>query len=197
MRKIIPVIVLASVLGIGGGFYCQTYDYVGELQQAVFHRGVTITNQEGQIWELAYYLEHDEKIIDDQQNIMGEMSDTIAQLRGDISSLEDQVGFWQNNYEDVALLYDELEALRGYREFGSIRQLKDWLWDDPTSEHPQSVYYDCDDYAEDLTRAAVREGYWIGLYLEGTHCQNFTIIGNDVYLIEPQTDHVEFWGFVD
>jgi len=75
--------------------------------------------------------------------------------------------------------------------------LQQWLWDDPTSDNDYSYRYDCDDFAMDLIRAAEKDGYLIGMYSEEDHVTNFANIGNTVYIIEPQTDEVWLWGYVD
>jgi len=94
--------------------------------------------------------------------------------------------------------WKRLEALGGYREFRSVWELERWLSHDPTSGNefiPE--FYDCDDFAMDLTLAAIRDGRWIGLFASDGHIKNFTLVGDSVYQIEPQTDEVSFWGYVD
>jgi hypothetical protein len=88
-------------------------------------------------------------------------------------------------------------------EFGSFSELKAWLAEDDT-DSTLYIYgsgcileYDCDDYAVALSRNALADGYAVSMEIEGTHMLNSTIIGNNIYLIEPQTDEVWLWGYRD
>jgi hypothetical protein len=87
--------------------------------------------------------------------------------------------------------------------FSSVDELKAWLAQDDTDS---TIYifgtgclskYDCDDYAVALERNALLDGYLVSLQIENNHVLNSTIIGNEIYFIEPQTDEVWFWGYRD
>jgi hypothetical protein len=89
------------------------------------------------------------------------------------------------------------------REFGSVNELRAWLAQDDTDS---TLYifgagcmsdYDCDDYAVALVNNALADGYAVSLQVEGNHMLNSTIIGNDIYFIEPQNDEVWLWGHRD
>jgi hypothetical protein len=88
-------------------------------------------------------------------------------------------------------------------EFASVDELKAWLAEDDTDS---ALYifgsdcistYDCDDYAIALMYNALADGYLVSLQIEGNHMLNSTIIGNEIYYIEPQTDEVWLWGYRD
>jgi hypothetical protein len=86
------------------------------------------------------------------------------------------------------------------KEFESLDALKAWLAQDDT-DHTIYIFgsgclanYDCDDYAVALVYNALQGGYSISTEIVGDHMMNSTIIGNDIYLIEPQTDEVQLWG---
>lgn len=88
-------------------------------------------------------------------------------------------------------------------EFESLAELEAWLAQDET-DTTLYIYgsgcileYDCDDYAVALSRNALADGYSVSLQIEGNHMLNSTIIGNNVYFIEPQTDEVWLWGYRD
>lgn len=88
-------------------------------------------------------------------------------------------------------------------EFGSVGELKAWLAQDD-ADSTLYIYgsgcileYDCDDYAVALARNALADGYDVSLQIEGTHMLNSTIIGNNIYFIEPQNDKVWLWGHRD
>jgi hypothetical protein len=46
-------------------------------------------------------------------------------------------------------------------------------------------------------KAALEDGYLVSTELWSCHMLNSTIIGNDVYTIEPETDGVQFVGELD
>jgi len=88
-------------------------------------------------------------------------------------------------------------------EFGSVDELKAWLAQDDTES---TLYilgsgciseYDCDDYAVALVHNALADGYAVSLQIEGSHMLNSTLIGNEIYFIEPQNDEVWLWGYRD
>ena len=92
-----------------------------------------------------------------------------------------------------------IDELRG---FTSVGQLEAWLAADDTDEQ---IYveetHDCDDFAIDLQKAGIADGYLINLEFIVTedvgHVCNAVIIGNSVWFIEPQTDEVWFMGYLD
>ena len=61
--------------------------------------------------------------------------------------------------------------------------------------------YDCDDYALELQRRASKDGYLMSVTIiekdDQPHMINLVTIGNDVYYIEPQTDEVWFYIYLD
>lgn len=85
-------------------------------------------------------------------------------------------------------------------EFASLHDLEVWLSQDLTDINlPNSWKFDCDDYTYMLTRNAWQAGYIICPYFtpDRRHAMCTTKIGNRVYLIEPQTDRVSLWGYLD
>lgn len=104
----------------------------------------------------------------------------------------------------------EVEKLTTYREFSSLEELEEWLAKDntdttlhlisgryvgePTQIDPD---YDCEDYAIDLMFSALKDGYLIPVDLDGNHVRNCTFIGNEIYIIESQTDKTQFYMYRD
>jgi hypothetical protein len=88
------------------------------------------------------------------------------------------------------------------KEFESLDALKAWLAEDDSdsslyffgSACLPSSNYDCDDYATALMYNALCDGYLVSLQIDGNHMLNSTMIGNDIYFIEPQDDKVWLWG---
>jgi len=95
------------------------------------------------------------------------------------------------------------------RPFASVEEMATWLTDnrlplvliaDSNGEislngQPSNPLYDCDDYAGELQRRALKDGFIMNVELDWKggrlHALNSAIIGNDWYFIEPQTS--EFW----
>ena len=115
---------------------------------------------------------------------------------------------YQIRYVDREVIKEvPIEKSMELREFASLEELKMWLAEDDTNEHiylfadkdgicRRSDSYDCDDYAFELQRRAVSNGFLISVtivYLRGTpHMINLAGISNKIYYIEPQTDKVWF-----
>jgi len=97
-------------------------------------------------------------------------------------------------------------------EFSSKEELEKWLAEDDAEK---SVYffvrvdgteassdkYDCDDYALELQKRALKDGYLMSATIiekeDQLHMINLATIGNEVYYIEPQTDEVWFYAYRD
>ncbi|MFC2041100.1 PleD family two-component system response regulator [Chloroflexota bacterium] len=97
-------------------------------------------------------------------------------------------------------------------EFASLEELKKWLAEKsvtksifffvtPDGTQASSNKYDCDDYALDLQRRALEDGYLMSASIiekQGQlHMINLATIGNEVYYIEPQTNEVWFYTYRD
>ncbi len=113
----------------------------------------------------------------------------IGQLKQELDESEKSVAYWWSR------------ANPG--EFESLDGLKAWLAEDDSNTTLYifgsgcMVNYDCDDYATALVYNALRDGYAVSLQIEGNHMLNSTVIGNEIYFIEPQTDEVWLWGYRD
>ncbi len=61
--------------------------------------------------------------------------------------------------------------------------------------------YDCDDYALDLQQRASKDGFLLSVTITEKngqpHMMNLATIGNEVYYVEPQTDEVSFYSYLD
>ncbi|MFC2060396.1 response regulator [Chloroflexota bacterium] len=98
------------------------------------------------------------------------------------------------------------------REFPSKEELVKWLAEDDDtkkvyffvkadSTEVSSYQYDCDDYALELQKRALKDGYLMSATIiekeDQLHMINLVTIGNKVYYIEPQTDEVWFYCDID
>jgi len=105
------------------------------------------------------------------------------------------------------------------RNFNDIEELKQWLVAMDKSAttvyfQPLNTTVDCDDYALDLQRNALADGYIVSFEVIGRneynslfkcelpsdqslHAINLAIIGNNAYYIEPQTNEIVFAAYLD
>ena len=106
-----------------------------------------------------------------------------------------------------------VEKPKDLGEFSSKEDLEKWLAEDtldeiavfrfalPDGTEASSDQFDCDDYALGLQERAHKDGYQMSVTIieepEGLHMINLVIIGNEIYYIEPQTDEVWFYVYVD
>ncbi len=94
------------------------------------------------------------------------------------------------------------------REFASKEELEKWLAEKaagksifffvgPDGTNVSSDKYDCDDYALDLQKRALNDGYLMSATViekgDKLHMIDLVTIGNDVYYVEPQTNEVWFY----
>ena len=89
------------------------------------------------------------------------------------------------------------------RHFTTKAELKQWLRNDDTDKMVYEAFgkVDCDEFAYALQARAYSSGYLISVewtYVNGQlHVQNAALIGNEVYLIEPQNDNVTYFNYLD
>jgi hypothetical protein len=113
------------------------------------------------------------------------------ELQGQISDIEMEL--------QVRSPAGKIEHLR---PFSSLRELKQFLEIDQTSELQYNRDFDCDDFAFNLSQNAMNMGYQIFPFAEGDHLKNVAHVSlgtkaTAVYVIEPQTDEISLWGRVD
>ena len=83
------------------------------------------------------------------------------------------------------------------RLFRTKAELESWLKEDKTDRLEYGVVndFDCDEFAIILQANAYRDGFLISTELTGSgnwfHLQNTAVVGNTIYLIEPQNDSVK------
>ena len=111
------------------------------------------------------------------------------------------------------------EILAELRNFSSLEELKQWLTAVEASTtavyfQPPDAAVDCDDYALDLQRRALADGYIVSFEIidrseynalfssdlapgRSLHAINLAIIENNAYYIEPQTNEVVLAAYLD
>lgn len=204
-KTLISLIAITVILVLGVAFLMRGYfisqAIIGEQGEAIAEQGVTIAEQEAAVAKQGVTIAEQETAIAKQGATIAEQGTAIENLELCVQSLESESTKLKARVGALEAEWKKLEALGGYREFSSVQVLRQWLWDNPISGNQYIPgVYDCDDFAMDLTLAAIRSGRWIGLFASdsgGGHLKNFAVITNSVYVIEPQTDEVSFWGYVD
>jgi len=143
-----------------------------------------------------------------------ELTARVDELKNGLDVASNVVAELKDKNHELQNINYELKESSKLRYFKSTDELKAFLEESDVDHH---VYlkpgqdwrtYDCDDYAIALRDDALSKGFFMniqavwryrrpdtgelitGSYNEG-HALNSTIIGNEVYFIEPQTD--EFW----
>lgn len=114
-------------------------------------------------------------------------------------------------YEPVEVekvIVEQVEVSKELHYFESLDELEQWL-------SGISIFAsDCDDFAIELQRKALKDGYILSFEViypseynslfkqkrlpSGiVHAINLTVIGNEVYYIEPQTHEIAFAAYLD
>jgi septal ring factor EnvC (AmiA/AmiB activator) len=134
-----------------------------------------------------------------------ELADTEAELATAQAELADTEAELAAALEDAAYWESMYYSVEHPSNFDSLAELLAWLDEDETDSYtyiPDT--FDCDDFALTLYEHAREDGYIIHFQVydlngDGNpdHALNVAIIGNNVYRIEPQTDAVQFWCYVD
>jgi len=106
-----------------------------------------------------------------------------------IAVLEDQLAARES---ELLSLKQELEEAQP-RHFSSIEELKVWLANDDTNQREYSSdEFNCINFALMLQQRALGSGYILSTEVlpVGNHWVNIAIIGDRIYVIEPQDDRV-------
>jgi hypothetical protein len=145
---------------------------------------------------------------DTLQQELDKTNNIIALKDASLIDLESQVDQLKEKNSDLILTNAYIEYLKTreikLRDFNSTTELAMFLLNDPTNNFPYITNgFDCEDYALTLSRNAYEHGYFMGimdaiLNTEAErHMSCFAIIGNDIYMIEPQSDAYLLWSKLD
>ena len=126
-----------------------------------------------------------------------------ADMQAELAETQTQLAMTQAEMEvaqQEAAHWETVASLAHPVYFSSKQELVDWLAHDDTDSYeyiPDT--FDCDDFVLTLQQRALDDGYIISCQYvpEEEHMLNIAIIGNFGYKIEPQTDEVTFWFFLD
>ncbi len=105
------------------------------------------------------------------------------------AALEDQLATRES---ELLSLKQELEEAQP-RHFSSTEELEVWLANDDTNQMEYSSdEFNCVDFALMLQERALDSGYILSTEVlpVGSHWVNIAIIGDRIYIIEPQDDRV-------
>jgi len=168
--KISLIVFLILFVGLTVTSFGLIYNYEGKLDDA----NVIIEQQT---------IDYDTEV-DGLHSVVTLRNTEIAQLKAQVTAAQELAAYW--------------ESKTHLKQFASLEELELWLANnDIDSREYIETTYDCDDFAHDLMIAALEDGYLISTELWSFHMLNSTIIGNDVYTIEPQTDEIQFVGSLD
>ena len=142
------------------------------------------------------------------------MAGRIDELKNRLEVANDTVAELTDGNHKLQCINNELSENGKLRSFESTDELKAFLEESDIDQHiyitawQGSRNYDCEDYAIALRDAALSRGFHINIQAlwryrrpdtgelittggSDGHALNSTIIGNELYFIEPQTD--AFW----
>jgi outer membrane murein-binding lipoprotein Lpp len=137
-------------------------------------------------------------VVEEQKTDLLTYSAEVSRLNSELNQRDIEVN--QLGAELTAALKeaDYWEGKAHLRQFTSVEELEAWLAGNDIDKREYIEFtYDCDDFAQDLMIAALEDGYMVSTELWSCHMLNSTIIGNDIYTIEPMTDGVQFVGKLD
>lgn len=175
-----PLIILIIALGVVIGWFGYTIDAQRE----------AIERQYSELYADYLSLVQQSQTIRDQQALIEDYKGETEEFKGEISRLNSVI-------EELRSENQQLDRF-GYIEFASEAELNQWLKNNQISEREYiQSKYDCDDFAFDLFLDGLKDGYMFGLFWDRKHISNFTLIGDLVYRINPQTDQIRFYGHLD
>lgn len=120
----------------------------------------------------------------------------LAAAENGIAALEDELAVRDT---EVLLIKKELEQTQQKLEearpkhFGSLEELETWLAKDDTDQMQYSGdEFNCIDFALMLQECALADGYILSTEIlpVAAHWVNVAVIGDRIYVIEPQDDRV-------
>jgi hypothetical protein len=137
-------------------------------------------------------------VVEEQKTDLLTRSLEVSQLNSELNHRDIEVNRLDAELTTALKEADYWEGKAHLRQFTSVEELKAWLASNDIDKREYIEFtYDCDDFAQDLMIAALEDGYLISTELWSCHMLNSTIIGNDIYTIEPMTDSVQFVGKLD
>lgn len=177
---IVTVIFLLITIFICGVSIAQSVDYKQDIEKLNYELETLKTN-------------YDSAIISKDSEI-AQLHQTVDKLNIDLEN-----EYYKGYFEGKENISKNLSI------FNSKSNLASFLYYDDTDWHlfiPE--IYDCDNFAIDLINNAYDAGYFMGLVVEensennNDHMLCFAIVfPNLVYYVEPQTDEVWFFGYLD
>lgn len=137
-------------------------------------------------------------IVEEHKTDLLNYSAKVNQLNSELNQRDIEVNRLGAELTTAMEEADYWEGKAHPRQFTSVEELEAWLTDNDIDKREYVEFtYDCDDFARDLMIAALEDGYLVSTELWSCHMLNSTIIGNDIYTIEPMTDGVQFVGELD
>jgi hypothetical protein len=137
-------------------------------------------------------------VVEEQKTDLLTYSAEVSRLNSELNQRDIEVNQLGVELTTALEEADYWEGKAHLRQFTSVEELEAWLAGNDIDKREYVEFtYDCDDFAQDLMIAALEDGYLVSTELWSCHMLNSTIIGNDIYTIEPMTDGVQFVGELD
>jgi len=130
------------------------------------------------------------------QSKLMETEMNLAVAENSIAALEDELAVRDTEVlsikKELEQTQQKLEEARP-KHFGSLEELETWLANDDTNQMQYSSdEFNCIDFALMLQERALADGYILSTEIlpVAAHWVNIAIIGDRIYVIEPQDDRV-------
>ena len=137
-------------------------------------------------------------VVEEQKTDLLTYGAEVSRLNSELNQMDIEVNQLDAELTAAREAADYWEGKAHLRQFTSVEELEAWLAGNDIDKREYVEFtYDCDDFAQDLMIAALEDGYLVSTELWSCHMLNSTIIGNDIYTIEPMTDGVQFVGELD
>jgi len=127
---------------------------------------------------------------------LGQLQSELVETKMNLAAAEDGIAVLQDELADrgteLLSIKQELDKAQP-RHFNSWEELEVWLANDDTNQREYSSdEFNCINFALMLQQRALDSGYILSTEVlpVGTHWGNIAIIGDRIYLIEPQDDRI-------
>jgi len=127
---------------------------------------------------------------------LGQLQSQLIEIRMQLVVAENRITALQSYLairgSELLSMKQKLEQAQP-RHFGSLEELETWLANDDTNQMQYSSNeFNCIDFALTLQERALADGYILSTEIlpVAAHWVNIAIIGDRIYVIEPQDDSV-------
>lgn len=219
----IPVITVLALGVIAVGYlYWQQTSKLGDAESEIVTLEGNVDTLEGNVATLEGNVDTLESDVATLEGNVTTLEGNVATLEGDVTTLEVEVSTLETDLADSeaqvssmqsslatatakvssqqtinSALSAELKTVKDPRHFSSTQELADWLRDDNTDTEYEGQI----EAIFALQVRALRDGCLVpALVVEGTggdlYFGNWVAIGDEIYIIDPWTDDVGYFGYL-